>query len=358
MMWTIGRMLTKMLLVRFAMILFGLTAFVIMLELITYSDDILKVHDQKLAGLANYALARLPGISAEFITISTLLGALLMLTEISYRSELVAIWAIGVSQFRILAALVPAGLLIGGLQFWLADRAVPAAAPQLYEWGIGDYSPSKLNIGEDDPIWLQSGRDIVRAESSNKEATLLQNITIFRRDAEGVLIEQIIAREAVREGGRWRLRQAVIYYRGNQVPNSVPEMIYSGSMKPAATGKRSGNPDQMSIIDLNLFIANSGFGIRPYYVYSTWLHKRVTSLFSAFLMILIAVPLGHRFRRGGGLGALFALGVTMGFGFFVFEGISLTMGELGLLPPALSAWTPVVVFATAAGTIAFRQETL
>jgi len=357
-MWTIGRMLTRMLLLRFAIILTGLTAFVLMLELITYSDSILKVHDQKLVGFAYYALARAPGISAEFVTIATLLGTLLMLTEISHRNELVAIWTTGVSQFRILLALVPAAAIIGGFQFWLADRAVPAAAPSLYEWGIGDYSSGKLNVSDQDPIWLQSGRDILRAGSSNADATYLRDVTIFRRDSKGVLIEQIVAYEALREGDRWRLRQAAIYYRDNQVPNAVPELIYSGSIQPAATGKRSGNPDQMSIADLQLFITNAGFGIRPYFVYLTWLHKRLTLLLSAALMILIAVPLAHCFRRGGGLGALFAFGVTMGFGFFVFDGISMTMGELGLLPPWLSAWTPVVVFATAAGTIAFRQETL
>ncbi len=358
MMRTIALLLTRMLLARFVFILAGLTVFVLMLELVGNSDRILELHDQKLSGLMIYAFTRAPGVAAEFVAISTLLAALLMLTDITRRSELVAIWSTGISQFGVLLALVPSALIIGGFQFWLSDRAVPAAAPQLYEWGIGDYSPAKLNVSDGDPIWLRSGRDILYAKSSNKDATRLDDIKIFRRDAQGILLEQIVASRATLVRGRWRLKDAVVFYNNDQPPSRLGDMVYSGTVRPAAVGKRSGNPDQMSIADLNLFVNNAGFGIRPAYVYSTWLHKRLTLVVSAALMILIAVPLAHRFRRGGGLGALFAVGVVMGFAFFVFDGISLTMGELGFLPPWLAAWTPVLVFASISGTIAFRQETL
>ena len=75
-------------------------------------------------------------------------------------------------------------------------------------------------------------------------------------------------------------------------------------------------------------------------------------------MILIAVPLAHRFKRGGGLGILFMIGIACGFAYFIFDGVAVTMGELGLLPAWLAAWSPIVAFAAIAGTVAFRQETL
>ncbi|MGI9415017.1 MAG: LptF/LptG family permease, partial [Hyphomicrobiales bacterium] len=195
-MWTLGLLLSKMLLFRFAMILIGITAFVITLEIATYAEEILTLHNNDLSTIGQYAFLRVPGVMASFIGLSILLAALMMLTEISHHSELVAIWAAGVSQFRIIAMLLPLAMVFGLMHFVLNDRAVPGAAPTLHEWGIGDYSEKKLKVGENDPIWMRSGNDVVRAVNSNPQATSLEDVIIFRRGSDGILIEQIMARKA------------------------------------------------------------------------------------------------------------------------------------------------------------------
>ncbi|MGI9482915.1 MAG: LptF/LptG family permease [Hyphomicrobiales bacterium] len=358
MMWTLSWMLSRMFLSRFALILFGITMFVLTLDVVTYAGDVLKLHNDDLGAVLQYAGMRLPGIASSFIGICALLAALLMLTEVSHNSELVAIWSSGVSQMRLILILAPAALLIGGIHYLINDRAVPNAAPTLHEWGIGEYSNKKLNVSEDDPLWMRSGNDILRAGKSNEGATSLSDVTIFKRDGYGILIEKISARKAERVQGRWELTDVAIYYRENLPPDRLDRMIYSGLMRPAATGVRSGDPEEMTSVDLQYFIKNAGFGIRPAHVYETWLNKRFTLFVVSFLMVLLAVPLSVRFQRGGGLGWLFAVGVAMGFGFFIFEGISLTMGELGLVPPWMAAWMPILIFLSAGTAIAFRYETL
>lgn len=154
------------------------------------------------------------------------------------------------------------------------------------------------------------------------------------------------------------LTDVAVYYRENETPVRIDRLVYSGPLRPAATGTRSGDPSEMSLATLSYFVVNSGFGIRPTHLYKTWWHKRVTALATAALMVLIAVPLSGRFRRGGGLGVMFATGVAMGFGFFIFDGLSLTMGELGIMPAWFAAWVPAAAFATAAGAMVFQQESL
>ena len=88
--------------------------------------------------------------------ISMLLAMLLSLTELSYRNEMVAIWAAGVSPVRFIGFLMPLAILAGGLQFLLNDTAIPATTPQLRDWGIGDYGRDKLRVGEKDPIWMRA----------------------------------------------------------------------------------------------------------------------------------------------------------------------------------------------------------
>ncbi len=351
-------MLTKMILLRFIAILLGISSFVITLDLITYVDDILKLKENDLGALGQYAMLRLPGTLSTFMAMSILLALLLTLVELSYRNEIPALWATGTSPFRVVLMLLPLGALLGGVNFLINDQAVPKTAPVLHSWGIGDYGNKKLQIGEKDPIWMRAGNDILRAADSNPQATQLENVVIFRRDGEGILIEQIMAARAQLRQGRWELSDVVLYYKENLLPNRVSTYIYSGDMRPAAAGARSGDPEEMSTADLNYFIANQGFGIRPPHVYQTWWHKRMTLFLSAWLMIAICLPLSVRFRRGGGIGVLFGLGVAIGFGFFLFDGISLTMGELGLVPPWMAAWTPVAVFAGIAATLTFRVETV
>jgi lipopolysaccharide export system permease protein len=355
---TLAWMFTRMILVRFCLILFGISAFVIMLDVATYVDEILKLKGNDLSALADYALLILPKTLSTFLGMSVLLALLLTLTELSYRSELTVIWTSGASPYRVIAMLLPLGLFLGGCNFLLTDIAVPRAAPELHSWGIGDYGSKQLTIGEKDPIWMRSGHDILRAADSNPQATELDNVIIFRRDAAGLLTEQIMAAKAVLQDSRWELSDVVVYYQQNLPPNRLAKLIYSGAMKPAAAGARSGDPEEMSISDLDYFIANAGFGIRPAHVYQTWWHKRTTLLFSAWLMIAICVPLALRFRRAGGIGYLFTIGVALGFGFFMLDGISLTMGELGLLPPWLAAWLPLAIFGGAASAMLLRAEAL
>ena len=127
-------------------------------------------------------------------------------------------------------------------------------------------------------------------------------------------------------------------------------------MKPAQAGARSGSPEEMSLSDLSYFIDNQGFGIRPVWVYETWRHKRVAVFFTSLVMIALCVPLAGRFRRGGGLGILFAVGVGLGFLYFIVDGVSLTMGELGFVAPWLAAWLAPLAFGALAAVLALRAE--
>jgi lipopolysaccharide export system permease protein len=357
-MTTLSLLLSKLFIMRFILILFGVTTFVLSLDIVTYADDILAVNNGELSGIWYYALLRAPGIAAQFIMISILIALLLMLTEISRNSELVAIWGAGVSQVRLLAALMPVAIALGLFNFALVDRAVPLAAPTLHSWAIGDYSNKKLSIGNEDPIWMRSGKDIIRAVSTNVSTTKLSQVTVFRRDESGILQEQIMADTAELRGQRWLLTNVTIYSRENLPPTHLKQLIYTGLMRPAATGTRKGDPEEMTVGDLLYFVNNSGFGLRPSHVYSTWVHKRFASLATGILMLFIAIPLAHRYKRGGGLGMLFSAGIGMGFGYFIFDGITLTMGELGILPPWAAGWMPPLIFTGIAGTIAVNYETL
>ena len=53
---------------------------------------------------------------------------------------------------------------------------------------------------------------------------------------------------------------------------------------------------------------------------------------------------------------MLAIGIGLGFLFFVLDGIAMTMGEMGFVTPWLAAWAPLMGFAAIAGIVAFRAE--
>lgn len=354
----ISWMLTRMIATRFAAVLLGVSIFVLSLEAVSYVSEILALRPGSFLIIPEYMLMRAPTTLSTFLPISLLIAMLLALTALSYRNEIPALWAAGISPWRLVLMLTPLAIVIGGINFLLSNSAIPASVPVLREWAIADYGKEKLKVGEKDPIWMRSGTDIMRAESANADSTELNKIIIFRREPDGLLSEQIYADHASLNNGRWTLSNVTVFYRANQTPSRMDTLIYSGELKPASAGARSGEPEEMSLNDLGYFVANHGFGIRPIWVYQTWWHKRLSLFFSGFLMIALSIPLAANFRRGGGLGVLFGAGIGLGFLFFISDGIAVTMGELGFVAPALAAWFPVAAFGLIAIFLNLRTESV
>jgi lipopolysaccharide export system permease protein len=351
----IASFLTRMIVLRFVTILLCITIFVITLELVGYISEILNIESNSFISIIKYLTYRSPGVLAVFLPMSLLLALLLTITELTYRNEMTAIFAAGISPFRIIIMLLPMALIIGGLQFILLDRAIPATTPTLKLWGIGDYAKNKINVSNSDPIWIRSGTDIMRATKVNADGKHLEGVIIFRRDEAGALKEQIYAEQADQEQDRWRLTKVVVYYNGSETPTRLESLIYSGTMRPAGSN-RTGDPEDMNIGELGDFISNQGYGVRPVSVYQTGWHKRVSSLIIGLVMIMLCIPMAAKFRRGGGLGVLFAIGVALGFLFFISDGIATTLGELGIVAPWLAAWTPLLIFSAIGFSFIARTE--
>jgi lipopolysaccharide export system permease protein len=354
----IARMISRMVLVRFFAVLIGITMFVLSLEAVSYSKEILALEPGSAIIVLHYMLMRAPATLSTFLPMSLLIAMLLTLTELSLRNEIVSVFAAGVSPVRLVVMLLPVAALVGGINWFLLDRAVPYAAPILRNWAVADYGEKKIRISESDPLWLRNGNDVLRAEKASGNSRNLEKVTIFHRDTDGLLLEQIIAEKAERTAAGWQLTGVSRYDRSGQAPQILATSTFSGRLQPAAAGSRSGDPEEMSLSDISFFIKNNGFGIRPTYVYESWWHKRIAATVAALILMSLCVPLATTFRRGGGLGIMFAGGIGLGFLYFIADGIFLTTGEIGILPPWLASWLPNMAFGLLALLLLLRREKL
>ena len=113
MMKIIGLMLNRMVAVRFFGILLGISFFVLSLDVLTNAKDLQALRPNDMTILLQFMLYRAPSVLVNYMGISMLLAMLLSLTELSYRNEMAAMWAAGLSPARLIIMLLPLSIWYG-----------------------------------------------------------------------------------------------------------------------------------------------------------------------------------------------------------------------------------------------------
>ena len=184
----IARYVNRLLLGRFALVLLGLAALMLLVEFLGNSDQVIAANDDALRALAFYMVLRLPDILAEIIPVAALLAGLLAFAELARHSELTAIYAGGMSKVRLALAIVPVVV---------ADQWLPApdrgSGPTGRHEGVARLGRRRLRRDEARATWLRRDADILRIEKIDPGQVELHGLTIFRRDADGNLIAKIDA---------------------------------------------------------------------------------------------------------------------------------------------------------------------
>lgn len=350
------RYMSRLFAVRFALILGGLVVLVLLLDIMAQSSGIISGADG-VAGLGRYGWLRLPLIASRLIPFCVLIAALITLIGLGRHHELVVMMGAGVSQFKLILAFLPPVLVIAAAHFWIDDRATPASIKALETWGIAGYSyaPSSAS-GDGAVMWVRAGNDVIRLRRDSIGANRLGALSIFRRDNRGNLIERLDAASAVNNYGVWTLHDVTRFDVELNSLSKIAELAWPGDLRPSQIATLSSHPRALSLSSVWRFVRSPGFGSRPLYVYKTWLNRKLAVPFASLLMILLAVPLTQRFQRHGGGGSTLAIGIAIGFCFFVFDGFTLAVGEAGLLPPVIAAWAPTLAFGAVGATIGFYGE--
>lgn len=347
-----ARYLNRLFAARMALVLVGLVALAALLDLMAHADEV--VAGDGVSALWRYFMLRLPVIVSKLLPFSVLIAALLTLVGLVRHGELVVLLGAGVSQWRLMAAFLPVVGLLAAVHFWLDDAAVPSATAELRAWASTDYGAT---VRRDSQTWLREGNDIIRLGTLGADGKgRFAGVTIFERDAEGILAARLDAGSAALEDGAWVLYDVARYDVARNATQTYARLPWSGRLRPGLLSTLVAHPRELSLGDISGYLAAPGFGSRPLYVYETWFNRKLVVPLASLLMIVIAVPLSQRFQRHGGAVATLALGIALGFCFFVFDGFALAVGEAGLVPPLVAVWAPTLAFAAMGAALGFHAE--
>lgn len=356
---TTARYMSALFVKRVLMIALGFAFMLTLFDVLNNSDQIERRFGGGFDVLFRYMGWRFPEMVATGLPFSILLAALLTLLGMAQNNEVLALKAAGMSFWRMLLLLAPAAALVAAGHLALADQAVPWAKRRLALLELekpGDDAAS-ARVRER-PVWLRDANWLVQAQSVRREGRTLAGVVLLRRDADGNLVERVSAAQARWQRGTWTLTDATVQAIEPQAvaEAKVESRPWTTPLRPVDFYNQASGSGQFSARQLMSLASGESLGARPAYVFDTWLQRRYTLPAVAFMMLLLAAPVAQARVRAANLGARLAAGVCLGFLYFVADGVALALGESGAVLPIVSAWAPVVIFASVGGSVLLRIE--
>jgi lipopolysaccharide export system permease protein len=199
--------------------------------------------------------------------------------------------------------------------------------------------------------------DLVRARlvGGRGTGTRIERMTIY--DREDNRIERIIdASKARPSDGAWMLDGVQIYDSGMNLIQKRPSMTALEGVEPARFTLAKVDPESRDFFSLRRAIGELELAGRPTAEARAGLWHKVSGPLSTVLMPLLAAVAAFGLARSGKVLLRAAVGMGLGFMYFVADNFALAMGNVGAYPPLLAAWAPFFLFLLIGEAVLVRSE--
>ena len=350
--------MVRLFLTRSIAVLFALVLVLMTLDLLGEAGKILAVPGNTDADLWRYVGYRLPILASRFLPFSVLLGTLIAFVGLNQNSEVVAMKAAGLSAHQILAPLIVASIGIAALLFAFNEGVVVNSARHVDAWSDNDYKPIPPASGILSNVWVLQGDDLVRAGIASRRggAMTLRPVSIYDR-AGGVLQRVINADRATSlPAGGWLLEDVDIYDANQNVTRHVARVVALRNVTPDQFTIARVDPTELDYWTLRQRITELEAAGRPTDEARAGLAHKLSQPLSIVLMPLLAAVAAFGLARSGQVLVRAAIGMGLGFAYFVADNFSLAMGNAGAYPPLVAAWAPFFLFLLIGETVLVRTE--
>ncbi|MDE1172915.1 MAG: LptF/LptG family permease [Parvibaculaceae bacterium] len=354
---TLFRYISGLFLRRTLAALLGLSALLQLLALLDTATDILE-RKLGLAGIGHYIWLRLPGIIDQVVILSVLVGSLLTFAQLARRNEMVILRSAGITIYRLGLLLAPCVALIAAAHFLLADYVVPRSAHALAIWWQDSAITDPDTDNTPKTIWFRITTDVVAIDALAHDGTELDNVHIYHRAPDGLLISRTNASKALYKDGAWMLTGATTStIKGNAIAEQpARDMPWPVSIRPSELLDLANPASSLPSATIQRILSGDSAGNRSHNFYRTKLQEIYAAPLGSFLMLMIGLIMAYGTGRDQRTDGLLLTGIGLGLGFLLVNGILSAFGEAGTLPPALAAWAALPVFACISAAILLRHE--
>lgn len=355
---TLAVYLAKLFFTRIVAVLIVLVLILQVLDLLSESGNILGYPGNGQSELWTYVTLRTPQLIARFLPYSVLLATIITLATLNQNSEVIAMKAAGMSAHQVLAPLFLTAFVVSLLSFAFNETVVTRSTATLSAWNKVKYGPIPKDPGQRTNVYLRDGQNILSAATvtGHGTATVMEGVTWYKRDAQGMVTEQIRSPRAVWANPGWRAESPTRFVVADASSASIAPIVLAPKLGPEEVTLRKASADSENVIQLAQSIEQMRVsGLRTAELEGDWWHKFSGPL-SATLMPLLGAVAAFGLARSGQLLVRAIIGMGLGFAYFVVDNAALAMGSFGGYPPLIAAWGPFLLFALIGETVLIRTE--
>ena len=333
---------------------FGLTA---LFSLLAFVEELGLVGQgsYRLGGALIYVLFTAPLQLARTTPVALLVGSLVALGALGRNTELIAMQSLGISEQRIMAAVLKLVVPITLAMFLLTQFVVPSAQA----WAEARRAVALASVADtpgEQGFWAR-GPDVYLHVRRFRSATAAEGIAIYVFDANGELARAIVAdRAEISSGQDWMLygvrESTVEEERLSTRPLASlhwTAFASTSQLRRLALPLEAMPPEELLRHVLALRHEHQQ-GLR----YELELWRRIAAPLAIIAMILVAAPFVFAPPRTQHLGRLLTIGAVIGIVFTLAQQITAHLALLLGLDPAASALAPPLMLISLA-MILFRR---
>lgn len=353
---TLDKYLVKELLVYFVLILLGLSVLFLAVDFLTKFWS-LGLPIEKVLTLYFY---KIPEALRQFVPVACLMATLLVVSSLSKQNEVIALYASGISTFRMACTFVAAVAALSAITFVVFDPLVPLLEKkrQLLEKGIETQGNAYLEFNRD-RFWYRSGKVIYNVGHFDPKTNILEDINLFVLGSSGEISHRIRAEKATYLNSDWVIEHGFTTSYSNSpfpVVESFEEKKGLIPEKPSDYKTLEVQPETMRLKELRKFISrNRNYGLDTTRQQVSY-HERISMVFTPIIFVLLGI--------GFALKPLKTQSVAKGVGFcfvivfiyLILFRLTVSVGKEGHIPPFLAGWTPNLVFLLIASAMIWRRK--
>lgn len=339
--------------------IYGSTALVLVafLGLFMFFDFINELEDVGKGGYgvakaAVYVLLILPGRIYELLPVAVLIGSLYGLTSLARHSEITVMRASGLSTGRMLRMLGLIGSVFVVLTFVMGEYVAPPAESAAQQWKL-TATQSAVSQQLRSGLWVKEGDQVINVRTMHPDRTL-ERARVYTFDENYALVSLAEAKRGVYDAeGRWRLLEVSrTNFLGERTEvEQLDEIEWRSELTPEVLSVLMVVPERMSVGNLWAYSQHLRENKQNADRYEIALWKKLTYPFAALVMLALALPFSFTHDRMGGVSVKVFVGVMLGVGFHLLNGLFSSLGVINAWAPPLAALTPSLIFLAAAAVM-------
>lgn len=297
-----------------------------------------------------YTLYQLPEVLVLLLPAACLMGTLIALSGFARRNELTAMFASGISLSRIAFVILSLVFMLCCLSFIVTDRVIPplAKAKAHFYRTVIQKKPDLQTDIKQNKIWYRSKNMIYNIRSFDPRKNQIAGISIYTFDDEFNLLQQIEAKFAAYQEGRWILNDGLLTLfddaHGPPLSKRFDSQVMALSESPEDFQEIEKEVETLRLKNLWKYIQRNREAGIDTHSYEATFWSKISMAFVPLIMALLGIPFAVQHQRHASLARDVSLCFLIVVVYWLIFSTALSMGKSGWVRPFWAAWLPNLLF--------------